>query len=86
METTGTECWAEEWCTAYNERLVPLHITGYMRVPNKLRDFDPDFEEDSQEACNTCEEWASICARRAFKWGLAGRLARHCPACGQLQV
>ena len=79
--TMGTCSWSEEWCTAYDERWVLLPITGYILVPNKQRYIDPDFEADLKEACETGEEWATICACRAIKLGLAGRPVRRCPAC-----
>ena len=84
--TTGTWCWSEEWCTAYDELFVPLPLTGYILVPNKQRYIDPAFEEDLKKACKIGAEWASICARRAIQLGLAGWLARHFPACGHFQL
>ena len=30
MAITGTWCWERAWCTAYDERLVTLPITGYI--------------------------------------------------------
>ena len=86
MTTTGTWCWEQEWCTAYDERLVTLLVTGYVLAPNKQMYIDPDFEEDLKEAIASGEEWSVLCARRALKLGLAGRLVRHCPACGRLHL
>ena len=81
IRTSGTWCWSEEWCAAYEKRLVPIPMTGYIPASNKQRYIDPDFEADLKEACETGEEWATICACRAIKLGLAGRPVRRCPAC-----
>ena len=86
MPITGKWCWEQERCTAHDERLVTLPITGYILVPNKQTYIDPDFEADLKEAITTGEEWSVICARRALQLGLAGRPVRHCPACGRLHL
>ena len=70
MSITNTWCWEQAWCTAYDERLVALPITGYILVPNKQKYIDPDFEADLKEAITTGEEWSIICARRALQLGL----------------
>ena len=51
----GTWFWTHEWCTAYDESLVSLPITGYIMIPDTQRYIDPDFTEDLQEACTTGE-------------------------------
>ena len=86
LSVTDTWCWEQAWCTAYDERLVGLPITGYILVPNKQRYIDPDFEADLKEAVTTGVDWSVICTRRALQLGLAGRPVRHCPACGRLHV
>ena len=39
----GAWFWAHEWCTAYDEKLVSLPITGYILTPDKQRYVDPSF-------------------------------------------
>ena len=86
MAITGTWGWERAWCTAYDERLVTLPITGYILVPNQQKYIDPDFEADLKEAITTGEEWSVICTRRALQLGLVGRPVCHCPACGRLHL
>ena len=77
LNKTGSWCWERELCTVYDERLVTLPITGFIMIPRKPRYIDPDLEEDLREATATCEKWYVICARRALKLGLVGRLGAH---------
>ena len=34
---TGAWAWFLPWYAAYDERLVPMTVTGYIRIPNKPR-------------------------------------------------
>ena len=52
-KVTGTWACFHQWCTGYDERLVPMTITGYILTHNKPRYTDPDFEKDLSTACTT---------------------------------
>ena len=41
MPITNTWCWEQAWCTAYDERLVALPITGYILVPKQAEVYRP---------------------------------------------
>ena len=36
-QVIGSWAWFLQWCTAYDERLVPMTVTGSIWVPNKPR-------------------------------------------------
>ena len=50
---TGAWTWFLQWCTANDERPIPMIVTRYILIPSRPRYTYPDLEKNLNTACTT---------------------------------